>query len=319
MRVVGAGVIGLSAAHRLLERGYRVHIDAREMAAETTSGVAAAIWYPYLALPRDRVLRWGARSFEEFTWLAAERPDAGVRLLPGRELLPRPTPDPWWVDAVPDLRRLGPQHRVGRADGWSFTAPVVDMSRYLPWLLDRVAELGATLTRTTVERLDSPDHELTVDCAGLGAADVAADARVYPVRGQVVVVEQVGLDEWVLDDSDPERPTYVVPRLKTIICGGTAEPGATSLEPDEATAADILARCRALVPVLADAKVLDHRVGLRPARSEVRVERVGEIIHCYGHGGAGVTLSWGCADEVVDLVESAPGGGAHPVLPTMAR
>jgi D-amino-acid oxidase len=31
------------------------------------------------------------------------------------------------------------------------------------------------------------------------------------------------------------------------------------------------------------------------------------VVHCYGHGGAGVTLSWGCAADVVDLVRAALG------------
>jgi len=61
------------------------------------------------------------------------------------------------------------------------------------------------------------------------------------------------------------------------------------------------------VPRLAGARVLRHAVGLRPARPEVRLEaettRSTRVVHCYGHGGAGVTLSWGCADEVVGLVE----------------
>jgi D-amino-acid oxidase len=46
-------------------------------------------------------------------------------------------------------------------------------------------------------------------------------------------------------------------------------------------------------------------VGLRPGRAEVRLEKElisGKvIIHNYGHGGSGVTLSWGCAEEVVEL------------------
>ena len=53
--------------------------------------------------------------------------------------------------------------------------------------------------------------------------------------------------------------------------------------------------------------IIDVKVGLRPFRAGgfvVRGERVGEklIIHNYGHGGSGITLSWGCAEEVVKLV-----------------
>ena len=49
-------------------------------------------------------------------------------------------------------------------------------------------------------------------------------------------------------------------------------------------------------------------MGLRPSRTEVRLEEeiIGStrVIHNYGHGGAGVTLSWGCADEVVSIAEA---------------
>ena len=57
---------------------------------------------------------------------------------------------------------------------------------------------------------------------------------------------------------------------------------------------------------LAHAAVLGVSVGLRPCRAVVRLEleEIGEqrVIHNYGHGGAGVTLSWGCAEEVVRLI-----------------
>jgi D-amino-acid oxidase len=57
---------------------------------------------------------------------------------------------------------------------------------------------------------------------------------------------------------------------------------------------------------VAKAKVIGHLVGLRPRRPAVRLElerRDGKaIIHNYGHGGAGISLSWGCAQEVVELV-----------------
>ena len=103
--------------------------------------------------------------------------------------------------------------------------------------------------------------------------------------------------------------TYVVPREKVVVVGGTADVGSYQPRPEPATAEAILARARALVPELARATVVGHRVGLRPARAAVRLEaeQVGDgtVVHCYGHGGAGVTLSWGCADDVAALVDAA--------------
>ena len=123
------------------------------------------------------------------------------------------------------------------------------------------------------------------------------------VRGQVVRVADPGLAGWTLDEDHPDGMVYVVPRGTDVVCGGTARRRRRERpRPDPAEAERILARCRALVPELADAPVLGHAVGVRPVRTAVRLERAGDVVHCYGHGGAGVTLSWGCADEVVRLV-----------------
>jgi D-amino-acid oxidase len=123
---------------------------------------------------------------------------------------------------------------------------------------------------------------------------------VVPVRGQVVYVEQLGLDRWWLDSSGP---TYVVPRERDIVVGGTHVEGEWSRTPSPEAADDILERAARLVPELRGARVLRHKVGLRPVRPAVRLERVGDVVHCYGHGGAGVTMSWGVADEVVTLLD----------------
>ena len=232
--VVGAGVLGLSCALRLLEAGHRVDVLARDLPLETTSCVAAAIWYPYLALPQDKVTTWGRAAYAEFARLSELGAD-GVTMRRGTELFLERTGDPWWRDAVPSLDRVPP--RAPYVDGWSFVTPVVDMPRYLAWLSERVLDAGGTVTRMALARL--PAAPLVVNCSGLGS---------------------------------------------------------------RALADDILRRATALVPGVARARVLRHKVGLRPARPEVRLERVGDVIHCYGHGGAGVTLSWGCADEVTALV-----------------
>jgi D-amino-acid oxidase len=307
--VVGAGVVGLSCAVRLLEAGHHVDVVARDLPLETTSAVAAALWYPYRAAPFARVTAWAQRTYVALEALAADAADGvadgadtGVRMLPGTELHRSRAPDPWWREAVPQLTRVsavGPPY----VDGWSFTAPVVDMPVYLRWLVRRLASLGGTMTRMALSAL--PDRaDVVVNATGLGARRMAEDPSVLPVRGQVVVVEQVGLDRWWLDAS---VPVYVVPRLGEVVVGGTDDEGDWNRRPDPAVARDVLARATELVPRLAGARVLRHAVGLRPARPEVRLEaettRSTRVVHCYGHGGAGVTLSWGCADEVVGLVE----------------
>lgn len=293
--VVGAGVLGLSCALRLLQAGHRVDVLARDLPLETTSSVAAAIWYPYLAFPQDRVTAWGKTTYDAFAELAVRGVD-GVRMRRGTELLHEPMADPWWIDAVPALERVDPPGAY--ADAWSFLTPIVDMPRYLGWLAERVLEAGGTVTRMALSRL--PDAPLVVNCSGLGSRVLAGDGTTTPVRGQVVVVEQVGVDEWWLDGVGP---TYVVPRETDIVLGGTDGDGDWSRTPSPATAQEIVRRTGELVPEVRGARVLQHKVGLRPARPQVRLERVGDVIHCYGHGGAGVTLSWGCADEVAALAE----------------
>lgn len=295
--MVGAGVTGLCCAVRLLEAGHRVDVLARDLPLETTSAVAAALWYPYRALPQDRVTAWAGATYAALEKLAAVD-GTGVRVLPGTEVHRVPTPDPWWAPAVPDLRRTEPV--AGYEDAWTFAAPVVDMPVHLAWLADRVEELGGTLTRHNLGALPEPESgAAVVNCSGIGSRLLAGDRTVFPVRGQVVVLEHFGLDRWWLDGAGP---TYVVPRSDTVVVGGTAEEDDWSRTPSPETAEQILDRAARLVPQVRQARVVQHRVGLRPARPEVRVERVGDVVHCYGQGGAGVTVSWGCADEVVRLL-----------------
>ncbi|HEY2167413.1 MAG TPA: FAD-dependent oxidoreductase [Jatrophihabitantaceae bacterium] len=310
--VVGAGIVGLASALRLREAGHQVHIVAERTGAQTTSAVAAALWFPYLAAPQDAVARWAAGGLRALTGLATTAPPAGVDLRTGRQLFRTPTPDPWWTPAAPPLRRLsGDELPAGFGDGIEITVPVVDTPLHLSWLTERLRAMGTPVTRRKVSSLDdaagaSGGADVVVNCAGLGARELAADPALEPVRGQVVVLEQTGLREWILDDTDPVDLTYVVPRRTTIVVGGTAQRGDGDVRLRDTDAHAMLRRAIALLPELAHAAIVDQRVGLRPARSAVRLERTDErgvdAVHCYGHGGAGVTLAYGCADEVVQLI-----------------
>jgi D-amino-acid oxidase len=294
--VVGGGIIGLSCALRLAQREHRVTVVAADAAADTTSAIAGGLVYPRHAEPADRCAAWTAASVTEFTRLAG-LPSTGVRVLPGRLLRRTDRPMPPWAAAVGGMTRhtgLEPPWR----DALEFSPPVVNMPRYLEWLTRELAAAGVRVERRPLDVLPVAEADVVVNAAGLGAGRLAGDDSVIPARGQLVHLADPGLRAWVVDEDDF---SYVLPHGEHLVCGGTEELGNGSLEPDPATTADILRRCTALVPELDGAEILQVRVGLRPWRPEVRLEREGEVIHCYGHGGVGVTLSWGCADEVATL------------------
>jgi D-amino-acid oxidase len=304
VRVVGAGIVGLAAARRIRESGHEVDVVAAEIGDQTTSAVAAALWMPYRALPEQEVVRWAALGLEVLTAMATDT-ETGVDVRTGRELYREPTPDPWWVDAAPPLRRLDRTDLpAGFSDGIELTVPVVDTPIHLRWLVGQLDRAGVTFTRRHLHDLDEAAREVDVivNCTGLGAATLVEDHDLHSVRGQVLLVEQIGLQNWLLDETDPSNLTYVVPRRDTIVLGGTALVGDGNHEVRPETAEAILGRAVRLVPRLAKASVIAHQVGLRPARSAVRLERDGDVIHCYGHGGAGVTLAYGCAQDVAELL-----------------
>ena len=307
--VIGCGGIGLSTAILLRERGIDARIVAAAPPERTTSSVAAAIWYPYKAYPEADVLRWGSGAFETFVGLTSE-PGSGVRMRGGVELWRRRVPEPWWSAAVPGVRRCEQDELPpGYRDGHAFTVPVVEMPVYLGYLMERFSAAGGTVEWRTVGGPGelAGEARAVVNCAGLGAGDLVGDRSVSPIRGQVLRVHNPGLTRFYLDEDDPEGVTYVVPRSEDCVLGGTAVEGSWDTRPDPAVADAILRRCVALEPRLADAAVLEHRVGLRPGRPRVRLELEEgadvPVIHNYGHGGSGVTLSWGCAAEAGHLVE----------------
>lgn len=306
--VIGAGIIGLTTAVRLAETGYQVAVMARDLPLETTSAVAAALWYPYRAEPPAQVLTWARTAFDTFVPEALD-PESGVTLVDGLELR-RSVGDPWFAEALPDVAGFHHFRDVpsGYQDGWQLRLPVIEPGRYLPRLVHRLELLGGSMTRMAVTHF--PEDSLVVNCAGLAARGLADDQSVTPVRGQVVRVERVpGVDTWLLDHSDESQLVYVVPRARDVVVGGTVGLGDFDQTPNSDSVAAILQRATRLVPPLADAAVLGTHVGLRPGRPTVRLEAEprsggGTVIHNYGHGGAGWTLAWGCADSVVQVVSS---------------
>jgi D-amino-acid oxidase len=308
--VVGGGVIGLSTAVVLAERGLRVRVWTRDPVERTTSAVAGALWWPYHIEPKVSARAWALRSLEVYERLAERPGETGVRLVDGvmgeTDLA---DVEGWAAGRLAGLRRATARE-YGAGTGVRMRLPLIDMSMYLPWLRERLLRAGGTVEERTVADLAQAEAPVVVNCTGLGARELAADPSVRPVRGQLVVVENPGVDTWLGSTAPDGAMAYLFPQPGRLLLGGTAEDDAWSLEPDPKVAEAIVRRCAALRPEVAGARILGHRVGLRPVRDAVRLERAElpdgrPVVHHYGHGGAGVTVAWGCAQEAAELVLSA--------------
>jgi D-amino-acid oxidase len=307
--VVGAGVNGLTCAVLLAEAGFGVEVWSEREPARTTSAVAAAMWLPYAAQPTDRVLAWARHSHRVFGELSRE-PASQVSMVPLLDLEPPGVhgPAPWWGAAASGYRAAQPTERPPGRTGFVAEIPVVEMPDYLGFLLRRLESAGGNLRIHRLETLTPvlTKTPLVVNCSGLGARELIGDDSLFPIRGQVLRVAQSNLRQVLVDDHNPGGLTYIIPRRDDIVLGGTHEPNRYDLEPDPTAETAIRARCAALEPSLASAPVLSTGIGLRPGRPAVRLELEApsadqRLIHNYGHGGCGVTLSWGCAAEVLSL------------------
>ena len=313
MLILGCGVAGLTTGVVLAERYHRrVCIVAREHWRQTASGKAGGLWLPYRIEPRERVLGWSRRTFQTLITLS-EDPRNGVLLRENVELY-RGAVDAdsiWWLSAVPEVRRLGRDELPpGYATGFAARVPVMDVPVYMPRLEERFRDAGGQveITGRAVQSLDDLPVEsaVVINCTGMGARELCDDRSMVPVRGQLVRTSNPGLERCVADEHHPLGIAYVIARSGDCILGGTAEEGVEDLTPDRSQRQRVLEVNRSLAPQLGGAEVLDDVVCVRPFRRTVRLEREIRpggrvVVHNYGHGGAGYTVSWGCAEEAAAL------------------
>lgn len=323
--VVGAGVIGLSTAIRLREAGHDATIVAERRTPQTTSDRSGAVFTPFRAQGCPDALAWARGSFEAYSALAQRGdPACGVRMTRLREFFFTPLDaDPWWAESVAQYERLRdvpPPYAAGvRA-----VVPKIDITRYMGWLerdyLERCDGTICTARVASLATLFDDGAELVVNCSGLGARALAEDPHVIPMRGQVLhVANTIGLEECLVEEGRGSLTTYLFAFPDHVVLGGTYERNNADESTDPAALAAIVERCRGLLTAAGydsaarlPAEPLRSWAGLRPARivtgdaETIRLEaesRGGRtVIHNYGHGRAGVTFAWGCADAVCALV-----------------
>jgi D-amino-acid oxidase len=332
--IIGAGVSGLTCGVVFAERGYQTTIFAKEIGQQTTSGAAGALWFPYDAEPADKVIPWALETRRTLIDLA-RNPDTGVSVIELRQFSRTgqiQIPDwaiPLRAQAVsssevengaagepatstgrPKAERTGSE-RIKSPEkfksAFSLNVPLTDTTIYLDYLLSRFIAAGGSIAENVhFEKLEAvdPKFDLVINCAGIGARELALDADLEPHRGQVAIVPRVkDLPYAVVCDDAPLM--YAIPRRTDCVFGGTNELS-DNLAADSVTTKRIVSECSRALKI-EKPNVLAERVGLRPFRkSGVRLERAHldddrTVIHNYGHGGSGFRLSWGCGRQVLDL------------------
>jgi len=306
--IIGAGVSGLTTALALVEAGIAaptIRVVADTPPELTTSSCAGAIWGPYLSADDHGTDEWGRYTRHRLADLAGA-PDSGVYLVSGVEAGKADAEPPGWALEVEDFRRCSPAELPpGFVSGWRYTIPVVDMPVYLAYLEKGLDRAGITVEEGRFASLNEAAAlaGTVVNCAGLGARELACDDTLRPVRGQLVVVENPGIEDFFAEHTEDVRDlTYLLPQGDHIVLGGSAEDDEADRVGSEEIARGIVERCAEVAPALDGVRILGHRVGVRPTRPRIRVERDGNVVHNYGHGGSGVSLSWGCAREVATMV-----------------
>ena len=209
-----------------------------------------------------------------------------------------------------------------------FHSIVARMPDYLGYLQNRSDDSGrVSIESRWIDRLDPllDSFDAVINCTGWGAKKLVhhdpETAAMRLLAGHVIRVETESLPYAISLHRGPfkQRPLYIVPRTGSIsdaICGGTAIEIQEALDPREPfsfsisdSCDQIHQLCSAFSNGIAVGRRCENLVGLRPMRSAVRIERdpVHErLIHCYGHGGSGLTLSWGSADQVMKLLGLMP-------------
>ncbi|KAH8393591.1 hypothetical protein KR200_005829 [Drosophila serrata] len=329
--VIGAGVNGVASAIKILEhylaegQPISVTIISEDFTPNTTGDGSAGLWGPYLlgGTPQSKVYKWSQsmHQFLEKIWLSEDAGEAGVCLLPCVRLSTSTVDsvEDFWRNIVYGAMDLTADqlavYNVGRSvkftSGLSFITYTSEPVKLLPYLMKRFLRNGGKIVRRKIEDLEAfitdSGYDVIVNCSGLGSRKLLNDEQMYSVRGQVSRVKANWIFSAVLDESDDGN--YIIPNTESVVLGGTHQEGDYNRQVCERDRQFIVNGCRRFIPGLEHTESLFDWVGLRPGRGELRLEseRRGRklLIHNYGHGGSGVTLCWGCADDVLDLLLAA--------------
>lgn len=192
--VLGAGVVGLTTAYDLLEKGYEVHIYADKWSPNLTSNVAAGIWSP-LSFPKDlseekKQLHLRIQKNSEYRFLKSvgDSPEfIGVRLIPSYSFKTQASQE---SDRTNQKEEIIAHFDNGVIkNGRRVYELGIDGQLFMNDLYLKVKQKGAILRQCHLESLEdvlSLKESVIINCTSMGSIKLFNDQEFIPIRGQLV-------------------------------------------------------------------------------------------------------------------------------------
>ncbi|KAF9457140.1 D-amino-acid oxidase [Collybia nuda] len=283
--ILGAGVVGLTTALRIQERGgYQVTIIADILPTDPKSIKYTSHWagahHVLNVTEDDRQQKMDLDTFNvmwELSKPGGEAEKCFLRLPQTeyyRDMCFKPP-----LEVMPDYKEHAKDTLPPEVEhGSTFSTVTIDTPKYLPYLASRFLASGGTMIRGSVQHINEvveggariftargkqavPPDAIVV-CTGLGTRTLGGveDQTVYPIRGQAVLINA----PWVrfgrtMVDKDGTW-TYIIPRRSgDVIVGGTKGVDDWYPVPRPEITRDILGRAFAICPELASPEVRNQR------------------------------------------------------------
>lgn len=305
--VIGCGIVGLTTAIKLQEKGFKITIVATENFSNTLSYKVGAIWFPFEIFPKEKNNKWASLAYQEYQ--TDSKIGNGVSFIPFITTYTSESNTDWTQQVPKGTVRKALPSELPRGMNQAFISivPLAEPLLYLPYLYNRFEDKGGMYKTKDIQNMDEAPllDSLVVNCTGLGAMKLCNDNDLHPMRGQILRCSKMDIPSFA-NSTKKGALSYVINRSKDCVIGGTDYENDWNNQVDKNDTKLITQRLQQLLSKNIQPEILEEIVGLSPKRSAVRFEfdvNHPNVFHNYGHGGASFTVAWGCAIELAEKLD----------------
>jgi len=262
--VLGAGVMGLTAAIRLLDLGLGVTVYADRPPVETTSYRAGGRWAVSVVTFAGKERELAGILTESYTQFrkclgspfgVSERPSYSATATDGLDIVhtlaPHLLPERVELERLPFEGHSGP--------GYGYRTLLVEPPVFLPRLEADLRARGVRFVQrhftSESDVLSSVPEDVVVNCTGLGARTLWHDSRMLPIKGQLAMLPPQPALRYLYGQNG-----YLFPRADHVVVGGTVESGVDDETPEPAKCVELVRHMASLFAETAPTPLPEYHI-----------------------------------------------------------